>query len=324
MINDKIKILISLISFLFILYPLSLILAPLAHAQTVSLGVYPPILKINVTPPASMNQGIVVKNFTDNPLSLQVVFKAFKSSPTNNGELTYVEDPKDMPGNDPRIFEKMQLYENGHVITVLNIGPQQEKTLSLHIGIPEDEPPSDYYFSILFIKNGVINDQSNYSGVSGGIGINVLLSIGPETATTGFLKEFTSPIFVQHGPLPFTIAVQNNSTHFINPKGTILIQNMFGQYIGKLTLLPVNILSHSARFIPDDKNINDTHAIWPEKFLLGFYKAKLTIALSDQGPLFTRNIYFFALPTEAIIVIIFVIILGIIVFFRVRDRLKNI
>jgi len=295
----------------------------MAHAQTVSLGIYPPILQMNITPPASASQGIILKNFTDDPMTLQVVFKAFKNSPKNNGELTYIDDPNDIPGNDPHIFTKMQLFDGSHVVSVVNLSPQQEKTLTLHVGIPEDEPPSDYYFSILFINKGIAIDQSNYSGVSTVLGTNVLLSIGPQTATAGFIKEFSSPLFVQHGPVPFTLLVQNNSTHFIAPKGTIVIENMFGQYIGKLTLLPVNILEKSARYVPDNNNLNDIHAIWPEKVLLGPYKARLSIALSDTGPLFTRTIYFFAPPTEAIIGIILAILIGVIIFLRVRERLKK-
>ena len=302
---------------------LLLSLTQTAHAQTVSLGVYPPILRITVNPPASMSQGIVLKNFMDNPLSVQVVFRAFKNSPSNDGELTYFPPNQPIPGNDPKIFDKIQLYDGDHVASVINLLPQEAKTLSLHIGLPQDEPPSDYYFSILFITQGVGNDQSNVSAIAGGIGTNVLLSIGPQTATNGFIKEFSTPPLIQHGPVSFTLSVENTSTHFINPTGTIVIENMFGQFVGKLNLTPVNILEHSARFIPDDNNINGTKAIWPEKVLFGPYKAKLTIALSTTGPLFTRTIYFFALPTEALLGFILTIILGVIIYLRVRQRLKK-
>lgn len=312
----KLQIIFGVLGILFILpHPV--------HAQTVSVGLYPPILKININPPAGVTQPIVIKNFTDNPVSFAVKFQPFTNSPTDDGEITYLLPNQPVPGNDPKIFEKMQLLDGDHVASVISLKPQEAKTLTLHMGIPQDEPASDYYFSILFINQGIGNDQSNVSAVAAGIGTNVILSIGPQTATTGFIKAFSAPSFIQHGPIPFTVSIQNNSTHFINPKGTIVIQNMFGQYVGKLNLLQVNILEHSSRFVPDDKNLNETHAIWSEKFLLGLYKAKLTVALSDTGPLFTRTIYFFALPTEAIVVIFVMLVIGSIIFIRVRQRLKN-
>ncbi len=310
-----------IINFLFV--GLLLAFPSNASAQTVSLGVYPPIFTIKTTPPADINSPFLIKNFTDNTVEMTISLKPFKSGPDNNGELIFLDPGQPVPGNDPLIFQKMHVFDQNRSITTITLAPQEAKQLELRMSLPQDEPASDYYFTILFTTNAIGNDQSNVSAIAGGIGINVLLSIGPDTPTTGFIKEFSSPIFVQKGPVPFTVEVQNNSTHFINPKGTILIQNIFGQFVGRLGILPVNILEHTSRFIPDDKNLNSTQEIWPEKFLLGLYKAKLTVALSDTGPLFTKTIYFFALPAEAIIAVMLLIILSTIIIVRVRERLKK-
>src|SRR6185312_6850779 len=148
-----------------------------------------------------------------------------------------------------------------------------------------------------FLSQPIKGGQQSNSAVAGGISTNVLLSIGPSGKTTGNIEEFSAPIFTTGGPVPFSLKVSNTSKHFISPQGTILIKNMFGQTIGKVDLLPVNILSNTSRFLPS-KNALDTHAIWPEKFLLGPYSATLTLALSDQGPVYYRTIYFFALPIQ--------------------------
>ncbi len=294
-----------------------------AQAQSVSLGLYPPIFKINTTPPSIIVTPLVVKNFTDQLIVASISLKPFKNSLANNGELTYLNAGEPIPGNDALILQRIQLYESGHPVHSVTFTPQEPKTLDLHINLPQDEPASDYYFSILFVTNGIGNDQSNVSAVSGGIATNVLLSVGPTTPTTGHIKTFSTHSVVQHGPIPFILEVENTSTHFISPKGTILVQNMFGQFVGKLNLLPVNILENSSRFIPDDKNINETHAIWREKVLFGLYKAKATVALSDQGPIFTKTIYFFAMPTEAIIGLVLAILLGVTIFLRVRQKLQQ-
>lgn len=315
---------IYILFFIFVSFILSLFSASPAHAQTaVSLGIYPPIYTITTTPPAAIRQPLVIKNYTDSNLTVSIELRSFTSSPSKDGELTYTPPDQPIKGNDPHIFDKIQIFENDHPTTTFTLTPQEAKTLELRINLPQDEPASDYYFSILFINKGVGNDQSNVSAVTAGIGTNVLLSVGPQTATTGSIKSFAAPGFVQHGPVPFTVEIQNNSSHFIVPKGTILVQNMFGQFIGKINLLPVNILEQSSRLIPDEKNLNGTQAVWPEKFLLGLYKAQLTIALSDTGPIFNRTIYFFALPTEAIVACIIVLIIATIVFIRVRKKLRK-
>jgi hypothetical protein len=98
---------------------------------------------------------------------------------------------------------------------------------------------------------------------------------------------------------------------------------MFGQTIGKVNLLSVNILANTVRRIPDSTQLNQTTAVWPEKFLVGPYTATLTLALSDNGPLFTRNITFFAFPLEYLIAILLIICLIIFIAVRVNKSRKN-
>ena len=69
--------------------------------------------------------------------------------------------------------------------------------------------------------------------------------------------------------------------------------------------------------------INHPRAYWPETFLLGPYQATLNVALSDQGPIFKRTIYFFALPLQAFIGIIVVVILIVIIKNRIKSRLRE-
>ena len=129
------------------------------------------------------------------------------------------------------------------------------------------------------------------------------------------LEEFSTGFFYESGPVPFTIRIKNKGTHFIKPKGEILIKNMFGQSIGKLNLVSVNILSNSTRAI--------SNALWKEDFLLGFYTATLNISLSNDGPTFTKAIHFFSFPFQGLIVIVIVLISTIIIVNRVRTHMKK-
>jgi hypothetical protein len=173
--------------------------------------------------------------------------------------------------------------------------------------------------------------NSNISGATAGIATNVLLSIGPKGPTQGNIEEFSTPIFNSKGPVPFTVRVRNTSNHFITTKGDIVIKDMFGQNVGKVDLLPVNILSQSVRLIPDSQqspganppaslkayflSLKSIAAVWPETFLFGPYTATLTLALSDQGPLYRRTINFYTFPIGPLfgIIIILIIITAIII-----------
>ncbi len=306
----------------FILYTSYLILnTAKADAAKVSLGIFPPIIKIETMPPASIDTPITVQNLGEETVEVKAVFKPFRAKDTENGEVEYSDDY-------PFIFQKMQILDGLKAVDTLTLAPSQEKTLTFHIGIPKDELARDYYFSIVFVSKEIATTQGNNSNAVAGIGTNVLLSIEPKGKAKGLIEEFSAPFFLEKGPVPFTVRVKNDGENVIEPKGFILIKNVFGQTIGKVELLPVNILAGSIRAIPDSKldarryTLNATKAFWEEKFLLGPYTATLTLSLSDQGPQLSRSIYFFAFPLQGIIGLFVALILILIIRNRIKKQLE--
>ncbi len=325
--NWKLKIfLILLISLI-----LNLKSAPSAQAQGVSLGVFPPILQIQATPPTDVKSKILIENLGNDPVDLKIGLKPFEASDKENGEVTYLSDYNLA---DPFIFDKMQILDGDTSIDSITLSPGQKKELMLEIALPQGEPLGDYYFSIIFMSANALSANSNISGATAGIATNVLLSIGPKGPTQGEIEEFSVPVFKARGPVPFTVRVRNTSDHFITTKGDIVIKNIFGQRIGKVELLPVNILSRSVRSIPDALqnpqanpssslksyflSLKSPAAVWPENFLFGPYTATLTIALSDQGPLFRRTINFYAFPAEIVAILLALILIIAVIIIRVR------
>lgn len=303
-----------------------------AQAQSVSLGVQPPIFEVSALPPATIKSDLHIKNFSDTPTTVSIQLKPFKASNTENGRLTYINDPNTIK----TLSQYVHLEKGGQPVTELTIPPDTDIKLTVVMDVPKDQPAKDYYFSIIFIANPDTKDvQINQSAskTTGGIATNVLLSIGPFDQTTGSIEEFSAPVFVDKGPLPFTLRVKNSSHHVIAPQGEILISNMFGQTIGKVDLLPVNILSNSVRAIPDTKSVEtnssaslqstgyrlqEPKTVWPEKFLIGPYTANLRLLLSDSGPVYRRSIHFFALPLQGFLAIIVAIVIVLFLFQRLK------
>src|SRR5262249_54622748 len=131
--------------------------------------------------------------------------------------------------------------------------------------------------------------------------------------------------------------VKNASTHFISPKGVILIKNFFGQTVGRIDIPPTTILAGTDRYLIDSKHamadlsthdlarLNNTPTvIWPEKFLFGFYTATLSLSLSHGNVLYTRTIYFAAFPYTAILIILVLIYLSFLFVKRLRKKLAEV
>ena len=331
-------LLIGLLVYLFI--GLFVVFPKKSFGEGLSLGIFPPIIQIQAIPPANIKSTITLINNSDTPANLNILIKPFTAAKSEDGKISYL--PTDKPfGDDPLILNKVQILQNNRPVKNVSIAPGQKINLDLRINIPKNEPFSDYYFSIIFISKDNHTDQinNNHTTNLAGIATNVLLSIGPKQPQKpqAVIKEFSVPLFLETGPVPFTLRVENTGKHYIVPKGQILITNMYGQTVGKVELLPVNILANTTRAIPsadfsslasNPSSTLNSHlsslnskpvALWPEKILLGPYKASLTLALSDQGPIFHRTIYFLAIPTQAIISFLLVVLIMILI----RNRLKQ-
>lgn len=324
-------------------------LANFAWAEGVSLSTYPSTIQLRAHQAGDVRSGFTIENKSEATVKLLIQLKPFKADITNDGRVVYIEN------NDPPIFKKVQVVNDGFAISSLELGPKQSKNLTLRVQVDGGEKPADYYFSVIFLTveppltDEAVEDAVARSNAQAGIAMNVLLSIGPKELPRGYLEEFSTPPFRSSGPVPFIVKMKNNGTQFYTPKGVILIKNIFGQVVGKIDLQNANILAGTSRSLvgthyqstaktsaensteslPTDNHLrgqkddNQLYSVWPEKFLLGFYKAELSIALSENGPLFTQTISFLAIPTNVLIGLAILALAVILISLRIRKKLKE-
>lgn len=290
-----------------------------ANPSSVSLGISPPLIRIEANPPFNIKTPLTITNFSQDKVTLRISLKPFTQKDQEDGAVAF------MPYAYPfKISKYVSLSSAEQPIDSLTLAPRQEKKLTLTIDVPREEPPADHYFSIVFLSEGESSQKAvgqeqgvltARSQIASGIGTNVLLTVGPVEKTTGFIEAFSSPTFVLRGPIAFPLRVKNTSNHLITPRGEILIENMFGQLVGKVELKPVNILKGTARSIPD--------AFWHEQILAGPYRATLRLSLSEQGPLFTKTTSFTAFPLYGGFVFLIVFALVAILCFRYSTNPKR-
>ncbi len=312
----------------------------IAQAQTVDLGIYPPVFQIQATPPAIIKAPFFIQNYSDSSINLLISLMPFTAAGTENGTVSFSTDFSSFP--DPSLLQKISVADNNNAqIQTLTLAPKQKKNLNLDIQIPNNQSKGDYYVSLIFTSsNQNTVNNSNFSAATASIASNILLSVGPVGQTKGYIENFSAPPLMTSGPVPFTVSIKNTSDHYITPQGDIVITNMFGQNIGKVNLLPVNILSNTVRRMPDSiqsdlnskdyqtvKAVADSNrypvAVWPEKLLVGPYTATLTLALSTSGPLFRKTVFFFAFPSEYLLGILAIIIIITFIILRIKKKFRQ-
>jgi len=270
-----------------------------AEAAEFSLGLYPPLLKIQAQPPAIINAPITIQNLSDDSVNLDVLIKLLRTKNENE---------------DKVFFSKIQVLDKTTPIRDLNLAPQQKKDLFVKIDVDKNDPQKDYYFYIQFIsKENKIDKDTSYSQILGGASLTVLMSVGKENPKAT-LEEFSSQAFIDRPLVPFVIKIKNTGQHFITPYGIISIKNVFGQTVSQIDIPLTNILKESEKLIK---------VPWSKSFILGLYTATLDLSISEEGPVFSRSLSFFVLPLRPILTAIILILVVILLFMRIKKRVPK-
>lgn len=308
-----------------------------ARAEGISLKINPSVLQIRTQTPSDVRAPFIIQNQSNQSVKLKIGYKLFDHDKSQNGVVTFLDDP----GSYSAIFDYIQILDTDNTaINTLDLGPKQQKQLQIRVLMPQNHPSGDHYFSLVFLhevtpqtdQNSTIRDrkdQHTITTIQGGIAANVLLAVGASETAQGYIEEFSSPIYLQSGPVNFSLKVKNTGLHFINPRGTITIKNIFGQRVGKVEIPATAILTGTTRSLLDSKQLSeatqsraDSKVIWPEKFLLGLYSAELDIAMATEGPVYNQTIRFFAFPVHIALGILFAIAMGVVIYIKVKKRIS--
>ena len=305
--NSKFKIIKTLI--LLVTFHFSLLTFNLTQAEAAgfSLSISPPVTKINIQPGTTQDASITIENKNSESIDLSIRLQALKPSDLSNS-LVLIDD--DLP-----IFKNVFILDNSKPVTSLSLAPLEKKQLVLRLDLPKEAIPSDSYFSVIFENKPSVVEKTTSVAIQGGIGTNVILAIGNHKAS-GEITKFSAPYFIQNGPVSFTAQLTNTSNHFIAAQGVVFITNTFGQTIGKITIPQTTILANST------KKITKPGVVWPEKFLLGKYKATLMLSLSPNGQILTKSTTFIALPVYLLFLIILIAISLTILIKRIKKHIK--
>jgi len=285
-------------------------LPKIADADGYSLEINPGIIKIKASPPALVKTGIRIKNLSDNPIELGYILKPFVASEKNSGQIKYLLY-SDYTSKNFNFLQRIKVLEDNQAISKIILSPKQEKNLTILIDLPQEEEQADHYFSIVFLTQSQEKLDSNYSRIIEGIGTNVLVSIGTNQYKA-LIRDFSTSVFVSQGPVKFNLKIENIGKNFITTSGYIIIDNIFGQTVGKIDIKPANILGKSTLEILKDD------VVWQEKFLLGIYTAKLYLNYDDSTSLY-REFRFITIPIKILAILT---IAGFIIIF-IKNRSKT-
>lgn len=323
-----------MIKIFFSFFFLTLLFAKNSYAQEFHLSIEPTVIQIDANPPTEFKAPFRLTNLSKSSVTLTPLFIPIEAR--NDGHVTLQVNQQDNLSSVIR--DRLTLIDGEGQAGEITLRPGEVKNLIIFMKLEKGDPVGDYYFSLVFNSEGNVVDDTSSSAIPAGIGMNVLISIGPKVSATAQISDFSTSKIQTTGPVFFNLKLANTGKHLIQPQGRMIIKNMFGKKVADIEILPQYVLANSERFLIDSTQAspsaslteimsknkkNNPVIVWGEKFLLGFYTASVNLELEENGPEVGQDFIFFAIPLQLIVIVSGIIFVVLGIFLRINLRLKQ-
>ncbi len=301
--------------FFFIILVCSIFSFQQIKAQTLGLGIYPPLLEVTIMPGKTITQVYKLSNPGEIDLMMTSSIVSFEPS-DEAGSIKFVTNTERLK---PITFAFLNADLKLGQTFPLPAGGIQEVVLI--IKVPETAQEKDYYASLLFQTAPMKGYGSlSASQTQAKIGANLLITVSRtgkpmKKATVEEFRLFNCSrlcIIDSFTQPEFFVKIKNSGHSYFKPLGKIVLQGWFKQE-ETLDLLPQNILSGFSRDIQCQKDDQIIPCQAKTKFLIGPFKAKLEFGLDDFSSQYKQEARFIAIPIKLIFgLFVLIIILGLI------------
>ena len=272
---------------------LSLLSFTPTYAST-GLSIQPVKIDQTINPGDTLDGTILLSNASDGPVDVDVTLQDFVPT-AGSDSIQFIGRTEGVTS----VIDWIQV--GGKPEFSLKVG--ESVNVPYTITAPANAEPGSHLGVILF-KATPSGGQTGSIKVGTQVGTLVLIAIPGNHLEKGNILDFTAPMFMQSGPVPFDIKFQNTGTVHFEPKGSIVIRNMFGTKVGEVPVTGQVTLPTSVKDLKFSWDVGT--------FAIGRYTASATIYDGDNNALTSKQVSFWIVPVWYILG--FLVILALIYF----------
>jgi len=242
----------------------------------IGLSIQPNKISHTIEPGDSVSGIISLKNASDSDVKVDVEVNDFIPTP-GTGDFHFVDRAEGVTSVRDWVTIKSPadfIFKKG-----------ESKEIPYTIKAPKNAEPGSH-FGIAFFMASKIADTGQLK-VGTRVGMVIYVTVPGNFLQKGKLLDFSTPKFIQKGPVNFKIKFENTGTVHFEPKGAIKITNIFGKEVA-------NVPVSGALVLPT--GIKDFTVNWPVNFLLGRYKAEINLKDGEGNVLTADSVAFYAFP----------------------------
>ncbi len=279
---------------IFVFIVLALLGANCVYAQSGQmLSVTPPLFQISVEPGSVWQSSIKVVN--GNPYELTVYAEVVNFVPYGESGQGKFVPIINSDADKTTLAEWIEISPGPH-----RIAPEQTDEVPFFIEVPKDAPPGGHFAAVLISTEPPTSTGSPLAvKTSQAITSLFFLRIEGDVLEKGSIREFRALDTMVNAPeAEFSLRFENKGNVHIQPRGNIVITNMWGKERG---IIPVNSQSHFGNVLPE--SIRDFRFTWKgERSIseIGRYKAEATLGYGSNGvKTEVATTYFYVIPLKA-------------------------
>ncbi len=185
--------------------------------------------------------------------------------------------------------------------------PANDKvSIQAKINVPPDAKPGGRYFAVYFEPTSAVPQEAEtalgegVSAVTPRVAALVYLRVSGPIEENANLIRFTTPTFLEYGPILVETEIVNLGNYHIKPQGIITLTNMLGQVKEEVKLNEENIFPDASRVYKSEIG---------SKWMLGKYTLNLTAPYGESGKVITGTTSIWLFPWRVAVAIIFGVII---------------
>lgn len=301
-------------SFLTAFLVVVFILPQIAFADSTSIGIYPPIIRLVTTPSTTVTTPVNLTNYSTSPRTILLRALPFTGSSSPTQSISYLPNTKPLQVEQLPFKNVQLLNSDGGPISSLTLAPMQTQQITLSVAPSPKFDHQDYYFSLL----ALVSPSGNSGQISTVLGVSsaVLISVSPVDPSVT-ISKFKAPSFLIHGPVTFSVRLKNSTNTLVKTSEKLTIKNMLGKKVAEISLPQTLLLAKATRKLDGDSGIS-----WKENHLFGLYTATLEVGVNGKTIL-TSQRHFTAMPVMASIVVSIILLFLITMYLRVMKKLQK-
>lgn len=261
------------------------------------MSVTPPLFQLSINPGDIWQSSVKVVNGNPYPLTVYAEVFNFKAvGETGQGRFIPLEESG---GDKATLAEWINLPRGPYIIP-----PEQTVDVSFFVEVPKNASPGGHYAAIQ-ISTEPPKDGGDLAVFTSQVVTSLLfMRVEGDMHESATIREFRAlDAFLDVPDAKFSLRFENKGNVHLQPKGNIVITNMWGTERG---IIPINYQTHFGNVLPG--TIRDFTFSWKSDFKLtdiGRYKAIATLGYGENEIKNVTSIaYFWIIPIKWTLIVL--------------------